>query len=94
MAKLIISDLAGSKALDSKAMGAVRGGNDPFVLALNAIATSTNFASANFSAQEAVATNSVGPFNFGVVDQNNTQVQVSNQQGNTLSAAQPVPVVE
>ena len=86
MAKLIISDLAGSKALDSKAMAAVRGGNDPLVLALNAISVSTDFISVNQSAQVAEAHNSVGPFNFGVVFQNNTQIQESNQAGNTLAA--------
>jgi hypothetical protein len=85
MAKLIISDLAGSKALDSKAMAAVRGGMDPLVL-LNTIATSTNFVSANDNFQVAAASNSVGPFNFGVVFQNNTQTQESNQAGNTLAA--------
>ncbi len=87
MAQLIISDLAGSKALDSKAMASVRGGNDPLaLLALNAISTSTNFVSDNFSTQAAVASNSVGPFNFGVVTQNNTQFQNSDQAGNTLVA--------
>jgi hypothetical protein len=86
MAKLIISDLAGSKALDSKAMAEVRGGMDPLVLALNAIAVSTDFVSLNQSAQVAAASNSVGPFNFGVVNQNNTQIQESDQAGNTLVA--------
>jgi hypothetical protein len=90
MAKLIISDLAGSKALDAKAMAEVRGGMDPsanpLALALNAISVSTDFVSVNQSAQVAVASNSVGPFNFGVVDQNNTQTQISNQAGNTLVA--------
>jgi hypothetical protein len=86
MAKLIISDLAGSKALDSKAMAAVRGGNDPVAVFLSTIATSTNFDSFNDSEQVAVASNSVGPFNFGVVTQNNTQIQESNQAGNTLGA--------
>jgi hypothetical protein len=85
MAKLIVSDLAGSKALDSKAMAAVRGGNDPLVL-LNAISTATSFDSYNDNVQVAAASNSVGPFNFGVVFQNNTQVQESNQAGNTLAA--------
>lgn len=91
MAKLIISDLTESKALDSKAMAAIRGGTDPLAIALNTIANSTEFASANFSGQAAVASNSVGPFNFGVVTQNNTQGQESNQLGNTLSAGQPGP---
>ena len=86
MAKLIISDLAGRKALDSKTMAAVRGGNDPLVLALNTIATETAFNSYNDNVQVAAASNSVGPFNFGVVYQNNDQTQISNQLGNTLAA--------
>jgi hypothetical protein len=86
MAKLIISDLAGSKALDSKEMAAVRGGMDSLVLPLNVVSSLTAFASENNNVQAAAASNSVGPFNFGVVFQNNTQVQESNQAGNTLAA--------
>ena len=86
MAKLIISDLAGSKALDSKAMAAVRGGNSALVLPLNVISVSTAFASKNDNVQVAAASNDVGAFNFGVANQNNIQAQISNQAGNTLLA--------
>jgi hypothetical protein len=86
MPKLIISDLAVSKALDSKAMAAVRGGNSALVLPLNVISVSTAFASYNDNLQVAAASNDVGAFNFGVVKQNNTQAQISNQAGNSLLA--------
>jgi hypothetical protein len=89
MATILISDLTDSRELDAQAMAAVRGGTgtgatDPIALILNSISTFTSFDSANTSNQAAVASNSVGAFNFGVVVQDNTQTQVSDQAGNTL----------
>lgn len=91
MAKILISDLTDSRELDARAMAAVRGGTgtgagDPLALILNSISNFTAFESANTSNQAAVASNSVGAFNFGVVIQDNNQTQLSNQSGNALGA--------
>ena len=84
---LMIKDLSASKELDGKAMAAVAGGTSsilPIVLSYTSIATS--FPVRNSSAQVGVQSNSVGAFNFGVVNQSNDQTQISAQLGNLLSA--------
>jgi hypothetical protein len=91
----MIKDLTESKELDSKAMAAVAGGmlEDLPVsaamldaLVLNYTGISTSFPVENSSWQFAAASNNVGPFNFGSVNQSNNQVQISGQVGNVLSA--------
>jgi len=87
MATLMIKDLTASKELDGKAMAAVAGGTSsllPIFLSYTSVATS--FPVDNRSAQIGVQSNSVGAFNFGVVDQNNSSTQASVQLGNLLTA--------
>jgi hypothetical protein len=87
MTTLMIKDLTASKDLDGKAMAAVAGGTSellPIVLGFTSI--STSFPVHNHSLQASAQSNSVGPFNFGVVDQNNDSTQVSAQVGNILAA--------
>ena len=87
MSELMIKDLSASKELDSKAMAAVAGGTSsilPIFLAYTSVATS--FPVHNRSAQVGIQSNEVGAFNFGVVNQNNSQTQISGQLGNLLSA--------
>ena len=91
---LMIKDLSASKELDGKAMAAVAGGTSsilPIVLGYTSIATS--FPVRNSSAQIGVQSNSVGAFNFGVVNQSNDQTQASDQLGNLLGAGGPREVV-
>lgn len=87
MATLMIKDLSASKELDGKAMAAVAGGMAsilPFVLSFTSVDTS--FPVRNSNAQVGIQSNEVGAFNFGVVNQNNSQTQISGQLGNLLSA--------
>jgi hypothetical protein len=89
MATLTIKDLTASKELDGKAMGAVAGGTgapSPFSLAALLNITSVSTALPVYNAAENVGyqSNHVGPFNFGVVEQTNTQDQYANQLGNLL----------
>ncbi len=93
MATLIIKDLVESKELDSKAMAAVVGGMGsmeelaarfPFILNLTSV--SASFPVSNVTRQWAEASNHVGDFNFGNVNQSNNQVQVAGQIGNILGA--------
>jgi len=87
MATLMIKDLSASKELDGKAMAAVAGGTSsilPIFLAYTSVATS--FPVHNHSAQVGIQSNEIGAFNFGVVNQNNSQTQISGQLGNLLGA--------
>jgi len=87
MATLMIKDLTASKELDGKAMAAVAGGTSsllPIFLSYTSVATS--FPVRNSNAQVGIQSNEVGAFNFGVVNQNNSQTQVSGQLGNLLGA--------
>lgn len=95
MATVMIKDLTASEELDSKAMAAVAGGMLETLpvskgvldaLVLNYTGVSTSFPVHNDSLQFAVASNKVGAFNFGNVNQSNNQVQISGQLGNLLSA--------
>jgi hypothetical protein len=91
MATLKMKDLSASKELDSKAMAAVAGGTHvtaasvlPLLVSFTSVATS--FPVHNSSAQVGIQSNEVGAFNFGVVDQSNSQTQISGQLGNVLTA--------
>jgi hypothetical protein len=87
MTTLMIKDLTASKELDGKAMAAVAGGTAsilPIFLGYTSVATS--FPVHNHSAQVGYQANAVGPFNFGVVEQDNSQSQTSLQLGNALIA--------
>jgi hypothetical protein len=87
MTTLMIKDLSASKELDSKAMAAVAGGTaDILPIVLSATSIATSFPVDNRSAQVGVQSNSVGAFNFGVVNQSNNQNQSSDQLGNLLGA--------
>jgi len=95
MTTLMIKDLTASEELDSKAMAAVAGGTLEALpiskdvldaLVLNYTGVSTSFPVHNDSIQFAVASNKVGAFNFGNVNQSNNQVQISGQVGNVLGA--------
>jgi len=87
MATLMIKDLTASKELDGKAMAAVAGGTSALpLLILDYTSVSTSFPVHNHSGQFGYQANAVGPFNFGVVDQNNSQSQTSLQLGNALIA--------
>ena len=91
MATLTIKDLTASRELDGKAMAAVAGGTSeyasPLSLALLNI-TEVRTALPVYNAAENVGyqSNYVGPFNFGVVEQTNSQDQYANQLGNLLGA--------
>ena len=85
MATLTIKDLTASKELDGKAMTAVAGGSSELaalVLAYTSLATS--FPVSNAAANVGVQSNSVGSFNFGVVNQSNDSYQQIDQLGNLL----------
>jgi hypothetical protein len=90
MATLTIKDLMASKELDGKAMAAVAGGTSepgyvPLSLALVDLTTvSTTFAVDNWAANASAQENYAGPFNFGLLAQNNDSYQGINQAGNTL----------
>lgn len=95
MTTLMIKDLAVSEEMDRKAMAAVAGGRLEEMpisrdllgaLVLNYTGISTSFPVRNSNVQFAAASNSVGAFNFGDVNQSNTQVQISGQVGNVLAA--------
>jgi len=95
MATLMIKDLTASEELDSKAMAVVAGGTLEAMpvsrelldaLVLNYTGISTSFPVHNSSWQFAAASNTVGAFNFGDVNQSNNQVQISGQVGNVLGA--------
>jgi hypothetical protein len=91
MTTLTIKDLSASKELDGKAMAAVAGGTlverSPLpLLILDYTSVSTEFPVHNHSAQIGYQANEVGSFNFGGVDQSNSQSQTSLQLGNGLFA--------
>ena len=87
MATLTIKDLTASKELDSKAMAAVAGGISGLAaLLLDYTSVETSFPVSNQAANVGYQANVVGPFNFGVVKQSNTQDQQIEQLGNLLAA--------
>ena len=87
MATLTIKDLTASKELDGKAMAAVTGGTTGLAaLLLDVTKVDTTFAVDNQAANVGYQANYVGPFNFGVVKQSNTQDQQIKQLGNLLTA--------
>lgn len=95
MTTLTIKDLAKSEDLDREAMTALAGGRLEEMpisrdllgaLILNYTGIDTSFPVDNSSHQFAFASNSVGAFNFGNVNQSNNQVQISGQVGNVLAA--------
>jgi hypothetical protein len=87
MATLTIKDLTASKELDGKAMAAVAGGNSELAaLILSYTSVATSFPVYNDAANVGVQSNSVGSFNFGVVEQSNNQGQYIDQIGNLLGA--------
>jgi len=87
MATLTIKDLTASKELDGKAMAAVAGGTSGLAaLVLGYTSIATSFPVANAGANVGVQSNYVGSFNFGVVDQSNSQDQRIDQLGNLLGA--------
>lgn len=88
MTTLTIKDLSASEELDREAMTAVAGGTAESILplVLSYTSVSTSFPVSNHSGQFGYQANAVGPFNFGVVDQSNSQSQTSLQLGNALIA--------
>lgn len=87
MTTLTIKDLSASEELDREAMTAVAGGTSSILpLVLSYTEVSTSFPVHNHNAQFGYQANAVGPFNFGVVDQSNSQSQTSLQLGNALIA--------
>ena len=87
MATLTIKDLTASKELDGKAMAAVAGGHSELAaLVLGYTSIATSFPVSNAGANVGIQSNSVGSFNFGVVNQSNSQDQYIDQLGNLLGA--------
>ena len=83
MTTLMIKDLTASTELDGKAMATVTGGWAPIILDYTSI--STSFPVKNRSKQLSGQSNSVGSFNFGVIDQDNNSEQKSALIGNVLA---------
>ena len=87
MANLTIKDLTASKELDGKAMAAVAGGSSELAaLVLGYTSIATSFPVYNDAANVGIQSNSVGSFNFGVVNQSNDSYQQIDQLGNLLGA--------
>jgi hypothetical protein len=85
MANLMIKDLTASKELDGKAMAAVAGGSSELAaLVLGYTSIATSFPVYNEGANVGIQSNSVGSFNFGVVNQSNDSHQHIDQLGNLL----------
>ena len=89
MATLTIKDLTASKELDGKAMAAVAGGmgSELAALVLGYTSIATSFPVYNGAENVGIQSNSVGSFNFGVVNQSNNQAQYIDQLGNLLAGA-------
>ena len=88
MTTLMIKDLTASTELDGKAMAAVAGGmlsERMPLLFLDYTSISTSFPVKNRSKQLSGQSNSVGSFNFGVIDQDNNSEQKSALIGNVLA---------
>ena len=88
MATLTIKDLTASKELDGKAMAAVAGGHSELAaLVLGYTSIATSFPAYNGAENVGIQSNSVGSFNFGAIDQSNSQGQYTDQLGNLLGGA-------
>ena len=89
MATLTIKDLTASKELDGKAMAAVAGGmgSELAALVLGYTSVATSFPVYNGAENVGIQSNSVGSFNFGAIDQSNSQGQYTEQLGNLLGGA-------
>ena len=88
MATLTIKDLTASKELDGKAMAAVAGGTSGLAaLVLGYTSIATSFPAYNGAENVGIQSNSVGSFNFGAIDQSNSQGQYTDQLGNLLGGA-------